>query len=522
MATPQDQPILGSAQVPNSAGGFAWAVDDWRRLDRFLILGSEGGSYYARSAALTRENAEAVLHCLAEDGPRAVARIVAISEAGRAPRNDPALFALALAAATGDAETRSLALAALPRVARIGTHLFHFMAYVEGLRGWGRGLRRAIGAWYNDKTPDELAHQVIKYRRRDGWSHRDALRLSHPIPGTSAHAALFHWVTQQSATADQELPALLTAFEAMRRAETSEEVVALLAAHRLPREAVPTRWLDRAEVWEALLAAMPMEAMVRQLAAMARVGLLRPRSEASRLVCERLGDGERLRQARLHPIKLLAALATYRQGHGVRGLGGPWEPDPAIVDALDGAFYQAFGNVAPSGKRIVVAVDVSGSMDAGQIAGVPGLTPRMAASALALVTTATEQDVTVIAFSDRMVPLALSAHQRLDDVMRLSAAIPFGGTDCALPMLWALEHGVEADAFVILTDSETWAGDVHPSEALARYRARTGIPAKLAVVGMVSNGFSIADPADPGMLDVVGFDTAVPQLLSDFIAGWPR
>ncbi|MNX74507.1 hypothetical protein D3C86_1059500 [compost metagenome] len=308
----------------------------------------------------------------------------------------------------------------------------------------------------------------------------------------------------------------------MRRAETVEEVVALLSEHRLPREAVPTRWLDRAEVWEALLAAMPMEAMVRQLAAMTRVGLLWPRSEASRLVCERLGDGERLRQARLHPIKLLAALATYRQGHGVRGLGGPWEPDPAIVDALDGAFYQAFGNVAPSGKRIVVAVDVSGSMDAGQIAGVPGLTPRMAASALALVTLATEPAVTAIAFSDRMVQLALSARQRLDDVMRQCAAIPFGGTDCALPMLWALEHGVEADAFVILTDSETWAGDVHPAEALMRYRARTGIPAKLAVVGMVSNGFSIADPADPGMLDVVGFDTAVPQLLSDFIAGWPR
>jgi 60 kDa SS-A/Ro ribonucleoprotein len=36
---------------------------------------------------------------------------------------------------------------------------------------------------------------------------------------------------------------------------------------------------------------------------------------------------------------------------------------------------------------------------------------------------------------------------------------------------------------------------------------------------MVSNGFSIADPADPGMLDVVGFDTATPQLISDFARG---
>jgi hypothetical protein len=39
------------------------------------------------------------------------------------------------------------------------------------------------------------------------------------------------------------------------------------------------------------------------------------------------------------------------------------------------------------------------------------------------------------------------------------------------------------------------------------------------VGGMASNGFSNADPADPGMLDVVGFDTATPQLISDFARG---
>lgn len=38
---------------------------------------------------------------------------------------------------------------------------------------------------------------------------------------------------------------------------------------------------------------------------------------------------------------------------------------------------------------------------------------------------------------------------------------------------------------------------------------------KLVVVGMVSNGFSIADPDDAGMLDVVGFDAAAPQVIAD-------
>jgi len=73
------------------------------------------------------------------------------------------------------------------------------------------------------------------------------------------------------------------------------------------------------------------------------------------------------------------------------------------------------------------------------------------------------------------------------------------------------------DAFVVYTDSETWAGKIHPAQALREYRQRTGIPAKLVVVGMVSNGFSIADPTDGGMLDVVGFDAAAPALIADFI-----
>jgi 60 kDa SS-A/Ro ribonucleoprotein len=131
--TPQAEPLPG--QAANSAGGYSYPVDDWARLRRFLVLGSEGGSYYASERALSREGAHAVARCIAEDGLRAVAEIVGVSVAGRAPKNDPALFALALAATAADGETRRAALAALPQVARIGTHLLHFAAYAQAMRG---------------------------------------------------------------------------------------------------------------------------------------------------------------------------------------------------------------------------------------------------------------------------------------------------------------------------------------------------------------------------------------------------
>ena len=110
----------------------------------------------------------------------------------------------------------------------------------------------------------------------------------------------------------------------------------------------------------------------------------------------------------------------------------------------------------------------------------------------------------------------VSPNMRLADVIKHMESYPMAGTDCALPMLWAKENKVMADTFVIFTDNETWAGGVHPSQALRQYREATGIQAKCIVVGMTATEFSIADPNDSGMLDVVGFDTATPNVISQF------
>jgi hypothetical protein len=55
-----------------------------------------------------------------------------------------------------------------------------------------------------------------------------------------------------------------------------------------------------------------------------------------------------------------------------------------------------------------------------------------------------------------------------------------------------------------------------PSPIPCPTSAAHGIRAKLVVVGMALNGFTIADPDDAGMLDVVGFDTVTPNLIADF------
>ena len=80
--------------------------------------------------------------------------------------------------------------------------------------------------------------------------------------------------------------------------------------------------------------------------------------------------------------------------------------------------------------------------------------------------------------------------------------------------------GINDCKVILYTDSETYFGKIHPFEALKKYRKEMNLPeSKLVVVGMQSNGFTIADPNDPGMLDVVGFDSATPEIITNFSAG---
>lgn len=527
----QARPIPGraAAMARNAAGGFAFKLDDWARFERFLILGAEGGTYYASARTLVSDNLDAVWTVLGEDGPRAVSMIVTVSTSGRAPRNDPAIVALAMATATGDDDTRQAAFEALPKVVRTGTHLFQFAEAVQRFRGWGRALRRAVARWYETRPLDQLVLQAIKYPSRQvagpatRWTHRDLLRLAHPTVGEDAdRAALLKAIVDRDAGRPFEAtrrPAL-EQWDAARALLTKEAIepiatAAAIRAHRLPREAVPTEALRAPEVWEALLEEMPATAMIRNLGKMTEIGLIAAGSQAADRVVARLREPKALAAARVHPIQLLLAHAVYAKGGGVRGKL-VWSPVRAVAEALEQAFYASFRTAPKAGRRLMLALDVSGSMGWEQVAGTP-LTPREAAAAMALVTAAREPFVALRAFTDRLVPLSFGKGARLDQAVSATERLPFGRTDCAQPMLAALEERLEVDGFVVYTDNETWAGATHPMEALDRYRQATGIAAKLIVVGMTSTGFSIADPEDAGTLDVVGFDAAAPALMTEFL-----
>jgi 60 kDa SS-A/Ro ribonucleoprotein len=544
--TPQTQKAV-KGQKQNNAGGFTFTIGDMDRAKRFLILGSEG-TYYNSGATMSADNAKTIIKLASdeESSRELVDLIVEVSTSGRAPKQNPALFALAVAASHGTPASKGYAFSKLNAVARTGTTLFQFVSYAEQFRSWGRGLKNAVANWYLSKDVDKLAYQTVKYRNREGWAHRDLFRQSHPHTSDRALQGLGEWILR--GTVDGA-PKLVKGFTLAQSADV-KDLPALIREYGLSWEMLPTEALNDKKVWGALLDGnVPLGALLRQLPRLTRIGIIAPLDDATAKIVTRLTDKDEIERARIHPIAILTAMKVYSRGRSDKG-SSTWAPDRKIVDALDKAFYLAFKNVTPSGKRTLIGLDVSGSMDGFYGSEETILTPREATGAIALVTVATEPSTHVIGFTGGAsagygysygrsrnssvtsagngpmgkvvtnLDSTVSSSRRLDDVISDLKALPMGTTDCSLPMLYAIEEGLKVDTFIIMTDNETYAGRVHPHEALKQYRDKSGIhDAKLIVLSTAATKFSIASPTDPLMLDIPGFDSAAPQVIAEFSRG---
>ena len=80
-----------------------------------------------------------------------------------------------------------------------------------------------------------------------------------------------------------------------------------------------------------------------------------------------------------------------------------------------------------------------------------------------------------------------------------------------------MDKKLPIDAFSCYTDNETYCGNIHPCQALEKFKDNMGIDSKFISVSMCANNTTVADPNNINMLDVVGFDTATPKVISEFI-----
>jgi len=212
----------------------------------------------------------------------------------------------------------------------------------------------------------------------------------------------------------------------------------------------------------------------------------------------------------------LNAFNQYKKGRGDKG-SLVWTPAQPVLDALDAAFYDAFDFIESTGQGYLIGIDCSGSMFGAQCVGASNITSAEAAAVMALAVAKREKNYWIGGFNNTMSELKISPSMRLDKVLDVMRRFSWGSTDCSLPMEHAIQHKMDGvDKFCVYTDNETYAGRRQPVQALADYRKRYVKDAKLIVCGTSVTNFTIADPKDPGMMDIVGFDSAAPQLIQSF------
>lgn len=512
---PQTKPIFGRTDmVQNNAGGYGFSITPQQRLERFCLIGSEGGTYYTGEQKLTEENATAIAALIKTDGLNVVNTVVDFAVNHRAPKADAGLFVLALCATYGNSETKKAAYDGISKACKTSTQLFTFLANVQNLRGWSNGLRKGVAKFYTNRTADQVAYQLVKYRNRAGFTHADALRLSHPKATGPSQNSLFSYAVGKTPGVETG-NALVQAFEiAQDPKTTAKQLLSVIAEGKLTWEMIPTAALNDEKVLLALLPNMPLTALIRNLNRFAYNDLTGSNNSTTKTIVAKLTDAEAVKKAGIHPVNVVNSMLTYSSGHGQKG-GKSWTPNQNIVDALTETYDLALKALTPTGKNILVGVDISGSMRS-PVGGMQ-MTASQIANILAVTILKAEKNSELVWFDTQLQKPTIGRRSSIDEVLRKSPN--GGGTDCAQPLIHAANTLNSYDAIIILTDSETWAGNQHALDVLNSYRRNVNKDVKVIEVALVANPHSIMPGDDANLLRVVGFDASVVSLINKYLTG---
>ena len=522
LVNPSNIPVTEKAahdQVMNNAGGYVFKVDKWDFLKRFLILGSESGSYYASPQSMTLEASHNMIDCIKEDGPRFVNMCVGYRN--RAYKRDTVIFAMLQAIKHGDLGTRQLASDMLNQVSYTGSDILMTMAMMKDLKmGSSRVKKRAILKWYTTKSADALAYQIVKYRTRNNMSHDYLWAFAHgkekDYPKLSPILKRLHTgFGDEVLTADDSafIPEIIKTFVKLKGMAGDPAAAAELISESrgVTWEMIPTEISNDTRVQFQLLKQMPINAMIRNLAKYTASGLLETNIEAIDMVVNKLNDDRVVSESNIHPFKIFVAAKQYEVGHGDKG-SLQWSPNARIVEALGNAFKHSLLHNLPKSddRRILVGVDISGSMNIPT--AISATSAREIAIAISYIIAQYFPNAEIVPFHGEVLPQRPRALGRaLSDYMRSFPLDP-QHTDCSCLFRYA-DHmnktrGVHYDAIICLTDSETWKGR-HPFAVIDGLRRAHGKRIKTVLMPIVANRFTIQDPNAEDSYEIVGADPSM-------------
>jgi 60 kDa SS-A/Ro ribonucleoprotein len=531
-ATPQTESIPGreSEMIQGQSGGYMFDGGIWTMVRRCLILGTATDQFYSGKVELTGQFVDVLKQAIAEN-PKRVADEILYASDGHAVNNHAPILALVLLSMGDRPDAKQAFRDIFQQVVRTGSHFHEWVSYTKQLRGIGRTVREVAQSWLLRDDVKWLAYQMLKYQQRMGFSFKDELRLFKPKPQTDKQKFLFEWASGKAherksnlALQSENAPIpkwvggqydleIIQWYEWLKLNPSQGKK----AVHEggLTHEMVTPICSMDTDVWQALFEQMPIGALLRNLGSLTEIGVIRfDKIENLNRIESILTSTERLKKGRIHPIDVLKALKTYESNGRLGKSSKTWQKVDRVMDILENALSLSFETMEPTGKVFLHAVDISGSMS--WIAdSTIGLKASEIAATMALSTAKAEQNYIIRGFSTEFKDLGITASDSFASACQKTSSQTFGGTDAAVAYQWAIANNIKVDVFCFWTDSESWAGLVHPSQALAQYRKRVNPHAKAIYTSINSNQITLVDPKDPLSFDFGGFDPSIPKAIQE-------
>lgn len=528
-----NRPLDRDDLIKNDAGGWGFELSPREKLSRFIAVGDVNGTYYVDyEANLSRSFDNIKNHFLSSEAEMLffLSEVKRSLEEGFAMRINTTLFSLAVLCSNQNKfpAIKKQALALIPTL-RTPTQLFYFLKTLKSFSGWNRSLRRAVASWYtqHEYSVGDLIYKVLKYRQREGYTHADVIKLCHLKSSVKRFNNLIKYVllSNKSNVSLEELSKILDQEPSLKAFSilstcSDEQLVEIVEKHKFSWEMIPTDRLNNQKVLKAILPNLQPVALMRNLNRYAYNDITTQAvSNEVDYICSVFTDKEKMKMANIHPIILANNIKTYSQGTGNLG-NKTWTANSKILEAMEDAYYNSFDYLPKINKKILVAVDESGSMNS-----------SCSNTCLLMSTVAKMIAVTLMRQCSKIDSIAFTSERNINDLQNLklnkhSSLIDIlkspsngGGTDCSLPIRFMLEKKLKYDAVVIITDSETWAekGNERHYSLLHKYRASVNKDIKVIEIGLDEN-FSIQPPEDKNCYRINGFDANVMNYVSDIIA----
>lgn len=437
---------------PNREGAPSYYRSLQEQVVQVLATGTLGDNFYASGRELAVEAIE-VLVAARETLPEFLARALVWAREQGFMKMLPILGLAVLSGGRG--KTRALFEAVFGRVVRTPDDLRAFVAIcksgaIPGRSGLGGMASREARAWFGGLSE----YHAVKYGSAASReiTLRDILRMTHPRAEGAVLAERFGWLVRGASALGQD-PALnpqIRALEALKRAASEEEQIALIRSGRLPFEVViPAVKAATPAIWEELLRQAPYFNLLRNLVAFTRHGVFQS-EENVRYACAKLTNAGAVEHSKVLPFRFFDAWRRYVAESG---------SDSRIADALRTATNLAFANMPSFGNRVVaIGTDVSGSMNGAISEKSSTRFIDIAGIFTGALLRRVENRAIPLPFDTEVYPdCGISSR---DDVLVTAEKITQfggGGTAVGSPVEYLLRRKTKVGAFIGITDSEDWA-----------------------------------------------------------------